>query len=245
MRTRALLLVAFAAASCQPASEEPAASTEAASEDFLDPLSVAPHAFTLELENDYVKVLREKNEGEAAMHSHLDRVSVYLTDVKATITARGGEPAAAERPADSVSWSDATTHSATLDHPIELVSIELEELGGAEIPTSAVDAVQVDPEHHAVELENDRVRVLRMTYPAGTTSPVHEHRPGAMVVLKGGKSRNIPTGPEGGEPEEAAEAVRGQVAWSEGSPPHATENVGDTDIVVIRVELKRKPGTGT
>jgi quercetin dioxygenase-like cupin family protein len=239
MRVFGVFLTAFTVLGCQPASETPKAT---ASDEFLDPLVVAPATFTLELENDSVKILREKNEGDQTVHSHRDRVSVYLTDVNATVTARGGEPVAAERDADSAGWSDATTHSATLEHPIELVSIELKDLTGADVPVSDVDAVAVDPGHHVVELENDRVRVLRMTYPAGTTSPVHDHRPGAMVVLQGGKSRNIP---EGGEPEESGEAMRGQVVWSEGSPPHATENVGDTDIVVIRVELKKKPGSTT
>lgn len=242
-----LLGGALVLVSCQPAGEEAppatAESTDAApEEEFLDPLVVAPGDYTLELENDSVRVLREKAEGEAPMHSHRDRVSVYLTDINAVVTERGGEPVEAVRAADSVSWSDATTHGATLEGEIELVSIELKELTGAEIPASEQDAAAVDSEHHVVELENDRVRVLRMTYPAGTTSPVHEHRPGVNVVLQGGTSRNVP---EGGEPEEAAEATRGQVLWSEGSPPHATENLGDTDIVVIRVEMKKRPAGTT
>jgi quercetin dioxygenase-like cupin family protein len=244
MKSGGVFLAVLALAGCQPASEEAPAiadSTEANSEEFFDPAVAAPGMYTVELDNDYVKVLREKSEGDVPMHSHRDRVSVYLTEVKATITERGGEPVKSSRAADSVSWSDATTHSAIVESPIELVSIELKDLDGAEIPLSDVDATKTDAEHHEVLLENDRVRVLRMTYPAGATSPVHEHRPGAMVVLQGGRSRNI----REGESEEETEAARGDVGWSEGSPPHATENLGDTDIVVIRVELKRKPGAPT
>lgn len=244
MRSWGALFALFALASCRPETEEAPATaepTESTSEDFLDPLVVAPEFYTLELDNDYVKVLREKSEGNVPMHSHRDRVSVYLTDVKATIAERGEKPVEASRAADSVSWSDAVSHSATVENPIELLSIELKDLDGAEIPLSDVDATRTDAEHHEVLLENDRVRVLLMTYPAGATSPVHAHRPGAMVVLQGGRSRNIVEG----EPQEETAAARGDVGWSEGSPPHATENLGDTDIVVIRVELKKKPGTST
>ena len=46
--------------------------------------------------------------------------------------------------------------------------------------------------------------------------------------------------PEEGEPVDL-KFEAGATIWGSGGPPHATENVGDTDVVVIRVEMKKKP----
>src|SRR2546422_5729557 len=40
----------------------------------------------------------------------------------------------------------------------------------------APDAVKVDPKHYKVELENDRVRVVRITYGPREKSVMHGHR---------------------------------------------------------------------
>ena len=39
------------------------------------------------------------------------------------------------------------------------------------------DPVAVDPKHYKVELENDRVRVLRIKYGAHDRPVMHVHRP--------------------------------------------------------------------
>lgn len=46
-----------------------------------------------------------------------------------------------------------------------------------------MDAVQVDPKHHKIEFENERVRVLRVVFGAGETSPEHEHPARVTVFL--------------------------------------------------------------
>jgi hypothetical protein len=48
----------------------------------------------------------------------------------------------------------------------------------------APDAVTVDPEHHKVEFENDQLRVVRSTYPAGYETPLHDHLPGISITTK-------------------------------------------------------------
>jgi len=64
---------------CQPSADESGPPDRA---EFLDPVMVDGEHYVLEFENDYVRVLREKlAAGETgAMHSHRDRVSVYLND---------------------------------------------------------------------------------------------------------------------------------------------------------------------
>jgi hypothetical protein len=50
-------------------------------------------------------------------------------------------------------------------------------------PVRAQDPVKVDPKHHKVEFENDQVRVLRVKFGAGETSPEHEHPARVTVFL--------------------------------------------------------------
>ena len=45
-----------------------------------------------------------------------------------------------------------------------------------------IDAVQVDPKHHKIEFENEQVRVLRLIFGAGETSPEHEH-PARLTIF--------------------------------------------------------------
>jgi hypothetical protein len=48
----------------------------------------------------------------------------------------------------------------------------------------SLDAVVAAPEHHAVLLENERVRVLEARVERNDTVPVHTHRwPGVQCVL--------------------------------------------------------------
>lgn len=64
----------------------------------------------------------------------------------------------------------------------------------------APDAVTADPKHYSVELENDRVRVLRVRYGPNEKSVLHSHSAGFAVMLSdcdfrsylpAGKSREI------------------------------------------------------
>jgi hypothetical protein len=91
-------------------------------------------------------------------------------------------------------------------------------------------------------LENDFVRLIDACIPPGEKTLLHTHRwPAALYVLKWsdfvrrdgeGKtmldSRSI----------KAASPPQGAL-WSEPLPPHTLENVGDVELQVISVEVKR------
>src|SRR3989442_1122502 len=47
----------------------------------------------------------------------------------------------------------------------------------------AQDPLAVDPKHYTVELENDRVQVVRIRYGPRERSVMHEHPPGIVVFL--------------------------------------------------------------
>jgi len=100
---------------------------------------------------------------------------------------------------------------------------------------SAQDAVNVDPEHHKVEFENDQIRIVRMVYPPGYKTPMHGHLPGVNVILSGAK---VHTWNKSGD-EADAETESGAVAWSDGTAVHSNQVQGDRTLEIVRVEIKK------
>ena len=97
----------------------------------------------------------------------------------------------------------------------------------------AQDAVKADPEHYKVEMENEFVRVLRITYGPGEKSVLHEHPKGVAIFLT---DYNVQfTLPSGEEVPIAGN--KGDVKWSDGDK-HQPSNTGTTPLEVIQVELK-------
>ena len=106
------------------------------------------------------------------------------------------------------------------------------------LPAAAQDPVKVDPAHHKVEFENDQVRVLRVTIPAGEKTPVHEHPNFVGVFLNDSTNR---VSPVGGTVDETPRKA-GQVLQLP-AVKHVVENLGTTTAQIIVVEIKGKPAT--
>ena len=102
------------------------------------------------------------------------------------------------------------------------------------LPLITTAYAQVQPSKEVL-LDNDKVQVVRLTYPAGTESGMHTHQyPHRTVyVVQGGKLAM--------ESENGAEKVldikTGQVVFAPAST-HNVKNVGDTEIVLLETELK-------
>ena len=104
------------------------------------------------------------------------------------------------------------------------------------VPAFAQDPVKVDPKHYKVELENERVRVLRITYGPGEKSVMHEHPGSVAVFLTDGQVKfTLPDGKSQLTPAKAGSAV-----WT-AAGKHLPENVGDKPFELILVELKGNP----
>lgn len=101
---------------------------------------------------------------------------------------------------------------------------------------SAQDPVKVAANQCKVMLENDVVRVLSWTVPAGGKSAMHDHPALVSVSLAAGKT--VFTLPDGKTRESATKA--GQVTWSD-PDKHASVNAGTAAGNIIQIELKRKP----
>jgi quercetin dioxygenase-like cupin family protein len=112
-------------------------------------------------------------------------------------------------------------------------------VAGFALPGAAQDPVKADPAHHKLEFENDQVRVIRVTIPAGEKTLVHDHPDSVGVYLKDTKSRVSPVGGKAAETTRKAGDVL-QLAATK----HVVENLGTTTAEIIMVELKGKPAAG-
>jgi quercetin dioxygenase-like cupin family protein len=102
----------------------------------------------------------------------------------------------------------------------------------------AQDPAVVNSKTIQVKFENDRVRVLEATLPPGVKEQVHSHPAYVIYVLEGGRYRNYASDGKVTE----GELKAGEVLFRE-PLTHAAENIGDTPLHLILVELKGAAGT--
>ena len=202
-----------------------------------DPVQVDSKHYKVLLENDQVRVLRiHYNPGEkSVMHEHPAAVVVFLNSSKAkftfpdgTSTTEGGGKAGAVR------FTDAGKHipQDIGTTPIEAVLVELKAKSGSSSAVS-LDPVKVDSARHKVELENDRVRVLRVKFKPHDKTKEHEHPNAVAIHLTDVKAKfTLPDGKtrEGG-------GKRGEVIWAVGEK-HSVSNLSARPAEIILVELK-------
>jgi len=109
------------------------------------------------------------------------------------------------------------------------------------VAAAAQDAVKVDPAHYKVVFENPTVRVLRVSYPIGGKSVVHQH-PDALVIpltdatvrfaLPDGKSQD--------------QTLPNESASFSAAGTHTPANIGKGAVDAILVEFKTAaPGKAT
>ncbi len=98
---------------------------------------------------------------------------------------------------------------------------------------AGADPLKVDPDHYKLEFENERVRVLRISYEPGEKSVMHRHPAGLAVFLTEQKVKFA--APDGTEQETANEP--GKTGWHE-AEQHLPENIGDQPKELILVEMK-------
>lgn len=101
-------------------------------------------------------------------------------------------------------------------------------------PSLERDAVKLDPQHYRVELENARVRVVRIVYGGRESSPMHQHPPGVVVFLSGGKFRF--TFPDGRV--EMLEKNAGEIMYFAEPWEHLPESLTDDSFEAVYVELR-------
>jgi quercetin dioxygenase-like cupin family protein len=94
----------------------------------VDPVKADSRHYTVEFENDKIRVVRIKYgaKEKSVMHSHPESVSVFLNDSKAKFTYPDGKSENIEAKAGQVMHMDAFEHDPeNLGGPFELIQIEL------------------------------------------------------------------------------------------------------------------------
>jgi quercetin dioxygenase-like cupin family protein len=206
-----------------------------------DAVKVDPAHHKVEFEDDQVRVVRMVYEPgyKTPMHNHLPGVTVSLSATSVHTWDASGEESDTETVYGTVGWSDGSTVHAnrvTGDVALELVRVEIKKNGTEARPAPSRDAAKVDPDHHVIEFENDQVRVLRTSYPAGYETPLHNHLPGINVLLT---DRRFQAWYENGETSSPELVKKGTATeLSESSDLHRTQNVGNMTGESIRIELK-------
>ena len=96
----------------------------------LDPLKAAPHIYSLDFENEKVRVLRQtvRNGETLPVHAHPDRVMVYLQSCAwLEDDGNGGEKMQLFKIGEAV-WAPAETHGGTITDVVQeckILEIEL------------------------------------------------------------------------------------------------------------------------
>ena len=101
-------------------------------------------------------------------------------------------------------------------------------------PLVVQDPVKVSPQYYTVLLENDEVRVLEYRLKPGGKEQMHSHSAGMVYTLNDSKIKS--TLPDGTTTESAGKA--GTAFWRN-PVTHSLENVGDTEVHALAVELKK------
>ena len=196
--------------------------------------AAAQDAVQAKIENEWVHVVRVKLPSHAKLALLPASVLVCLTDAHQRIIGVDGTVRDVTWKAGDVVYLDVSGQTAenVSDQPLEAVLIQLKP-GAPKSPPLTLDPVKLDPKHHIVVLENERVRALRTILEPHLKSPMHEH-PHYVVVyltdlhttmtLGDGRSVDNPRRP-------------GEIAWRD-ALKHITENIGDHTAVEIQVELK-------
>jgi quercetin dioxygenase-like cupin family protein len=97
----------------------------------------------------------------------------------------------------------------------------------------AQDPLRVASNVYGLVMENDRVRVLRVSFRPGDKAAMHYHPDHVVYVVKGGKAQLAsPSGKT-----DTLDLETGKAIFLE-AQSHETTNVGDTDLELVVVELK-------
>ena len=103
-----------------------------------------------------------------------------------------------------------------------------------------LDALIAAQQHHVLLFENEAVRVLDTSVDPGDTVPLHTHRwPSALYLMSWSDFvRRDAQGAVLLDSRTIARPAEGVALWSPSMPPHTLENIGESRLWVISVELK-------
>jgi len=222
-----------------------------------DPLLVTPGAYTLEFENDWVRVVRARYGPREVLaphlHTALASAYVYLNDGGPILFKHVGLPyAAVTRPATRAG-SFRVYKGLKEVHSVENPTDTPSEFLRVEFKTEAVDEASLkgkffreahpaDVNLQQVQFENAQIRISRLIAAPGQTldHPSGAAVPALLVALTASQVE-IEPGPKGG----ARTLEPGQTGWVDATRHARIRGNGDRAAELLRFEFKTKPVPST
>jgi quercetin dioxygenase-like cupin family protein len=100
-------------------------------------------------------------------------------------------------------------------------------------PKQRWDPLESDSAHHKVELENEQIRVVRISYGAQDKSIMHQHPRGIFVFLMDGSFKSVYPGGE----TRNFQGKAGEFIWFEGPWEHMLENLSGKAFEALYIEI--------
>ncbi len=192
------------------------------------------------IDNDDVRVLDVvvQPHEKTKMHDHkVNRVMIYRNAGVQNFEYEGGRKSVLKFGDNEVKWSGQEgVHAAEVvsAKPVNIVEIELKKPGAGKTITTALDPPKVDPKHYKVVLENDQVRVIRVTFGPHESAPLHEHQLN-RIILYLTDARTKTTSADGKVEETPYKA--GDIV-ARGGAKHSEVNMTDHKVEILVTELK-------
>jgi hypothetical protein len=108
----------------------------------------------------------------------------------------------------------------------------------------SLDALTAAPAHHALLLENEKMRVMQTRIPPGDALPVHTDRwPGVLFIQAWSDLiRRDQYGTVLLDTRQLPDKLKlNTPLWQDPLPPHTIENVGGAQFNAVQIEIKDAP----
>ena len=214
--------------------------------EYPESVTADPDHYTVEFENDAVRLLRiAYGPGETSvMHTHPANCSVALTTSTWSMETPDGETTEDGNNVGDLSCNEGSVHlpTNTGSEAAEVILIEFKDgaMAGSADEPEFPNGVAADPDHYSSVFENDAVRIVEVHYGPGEASSMHSH-PAHCVIFVSEESAATFELPDGEIVE--AGAPRGTIQCNPAAI-HLPTNVGDGDTRVVLVEMKGRAETG-
>lgn len=189
-------------------------------------------------ENEFVKIWDVTVPGGDATlwHAHRnDNVVVTLAPAKLHIETLGRDPVDSEWKFGEVRFSKATyVHRAMNAGTTSFHNLTIELLKPA--PANSNSTPLPKEAGREPVLENDRVRVFRVSLAPGESLPMHNHPlPGLAIAITAAELEFTTAGAAAAERLKVGET---EIRWRAGAVTHAIKNVGKTRFEAVDIEFK-------
>jgi quercetin dioxygenase-like cupin family protein len=191
-------------------------------------------------ENEYVRVWDVTvPAGDATLwHAHRnDNVVVTLGDASLRIETLGGTPAESQWKFGEVRFGKATYVHRAMNigtTPFHNMTIEiLKSPPGSDFLSKLKDTGTRTP-----VLENERVRVYRLSLAPGESTGTHSHYPPGLAIAITSGEIEVTTPTKGKDKLDRLTLAVGDTRWHGGGISHSIKNVGKTRFEAVDIEVK-------